>query len=779
MRAEAAGGEEAAPSEWAVLGSNQPSEGGGLRSRACARMGLVLAALALLLIVPFALASLDEVGDDFRISESGADTNPAQVADDAAVAYNATADEYLVVWEDDGHALAAEHEIFGQIIGADGTVVKDDFQISNLPNSAGRDAFDPDVAYNAADNEYLVVWEGDGLADDEVEVSGQRLEADGSEPITGVTGDFQISHVAADRDIDDLAVAHNPTDNEYLVVWEGDGLATAGELEIFGQRVEADGTETGTDFRISNAGADTDTTRVAGDPAIAFNSTAGATEFLVIWEQDGHGADDAHEIFGQRVDADGSRLGAGDGDFRISHANDVGAGRDAGDSAVAYNPADSEYLVAWEADALAATDDEQEIFGQRVDADGSRLGSGDGDFRISNVGADGDPARAGEEPSISYDGDQNEFLVSFQADVIADNEREIYGQRIDNTGGAIGSDFRFSEMTDAGDERDAFDPDAAYNPAAREHLVVWDGDGLITGNEKEIFGQFLAVPPPDLPDPPPADPPGPQGPDPLEPPLAGPVDLFDMRLYSNKKGVIIAELLAPTAGRFEGTAKIGSRKRASSAALKYEPKAIRSRPHRWVKLKLRPTKQVKMLLEESKPATVAVTVKFTPPSGKPVKQKEKLKVDLGKDERIAEWLEVELTPAFSLRVPATGLATLSVNVTHGMVRGILPLRNPRVPAKLAGKAARACGDLKPKFFLAFERRQNGKVYFLGGANVSKSAPGSFEFEAYPPDRGSTVRLEVGYGERFPPQVVSGHTRVKFKGKSRKVFCNAGAATQPY
>ncbi len=127
---------------------------------------------------------------------------------------------------------------------------------------ADRDANQSAVAYNPQANEYLVVWRGDGLATEgEDEIFGQRLSGAGAE----LGDDFRISddrhHGDVDRDGRNPAVAYNPQANEYLVVWEGDGLVTDGEYEVFGQRVGRRGAELGGDFRISTIGSDGDADR--------------------------------------------------------------------------------------------------------------------------------------------------------------------------------------------------------------------------------------------------------------------------------------------------------------------------------------------------------------------------------------------------------------------------------------------------------------------------------------------------------------------------------------
>lgn len=70
--------------------------------------------------------------DDFRISNMGPDGDANYIAVSPAIAYNATDNEYLVVWHGSTPSLAInEGEIFGKIINADtGAVVVADFRIS-------------------------------------------------------------------------------------------------------------------------------------------------------------------------------------------------------------------------------------------------------------------------------------------------------------------------------------------------------------------------------------------------------------------------------------------------------------------------------------------------------------------------------------------------------------------------------------------------------------------------------------------------------------------------
>ncbi|MCB0036805.1 MAG: hypothetical protein KDE51_22390, partial [Anaerolineales bacterium] len=215
------------------------------------------------------------IGNMLQVSDLGPDGNANYDAYQPAVAYNSTNEEYLVVWygeDDSGSLVDNEFEIFGQRIDAlTGAEIGSDFRISDMGGlgDANYDAQFPRVAYNATNNEYLVVWMSDdnsgSLIDNEFEIFGQRLNA-----ATGAavgSNDFRISDMGGTGNTTYSAnrpdVVWNSTNNEYLVVWHGDddsGSLVDNENEIFVQRLSATGGALGTnDQRISDMGGIGDT----------------------------------------------------------------------------------------------------------------------------------------------------------------------------------------------------------------------------------------------------------------------------------------------------------------------------------------------------------------------------------------------------------------------------------------------------------------------------------------------------------------------------------------
>jgi hypothetical protein len=373
--------------------------------------------------------------------------------------------------------------------------VGSDFRISNMgaDGDASRGAFNSTVAYNSKDNEYLVVWSGDGGAtDDEDEIYGQRIDA-----ATGaqIGGDFPISAFGTQGDVShgavDPVVAYDAADNQYLVAWYAGDLVNNNDFEIYGQRLSASGAEIGAnDFPISTTGPNGDPTRKAYAPAIAYDSTA--SEYLVVWVADKLTAGE-FEIFGQRITA-ATGAETGPDDFRISNVgNDGDTQRAAEAPSAAYDSQNDQYLVVWDGDQLA--NDKFEVYGQLVSSAGAEVGS---DFQISTTfnNQPNNTARKAFSPTVAYGSQPNEYLVAWEGNPLTQiGEYEIFGQRVSATGTKVGTNnLRISTVgVDQDMNRIGENPAASYNPVANEYVVVFDGDGLSTNNEFEIFGQRLSA----------------------------------------------------------------------------------------------------------------------------------------------------------------------------------------------------------------------------------------------------------------------------------------------
>ena len=369
-------------------------------------------------------------------------------------------------------------------------------------NYYGKDAA---IAYNATDNEFLVIWVGDddspGMIDNEYEIFGRRIDASNGNPIgnqfriTEVGGSGNSTYTIYSNLWYDLmpAVVWNNLENEYLVVWSADdnnfGLAN-NEYEIFGQLIRNTGSAIGSTFRISQTGGTGSGTFDSYRPDVAYN--AKNNEYLVVWDGDIWTSYPPvvhdHDIRGQRLDANGNEIGANDFEITYFPPNNglVNAEHLIARPKVVWNSTDNEYLVvcSGEVDTLSFAWHEYEVWGQLLDSAGNQIGPDD--FRISDAGIDGDEDwDAGalstyyNSVSVAYNSVNNEYLVVWRGDDdisgLVQEEDEIYGQRLDADANEIGvNDFRISSvMPDFTDSYYARSPDITYNPENNEYYIVW------------------------------------------------------------------------------------------------------------------------------------------------------------------------------------------------------------------------------------------------------------------------------------------------------------------
>lgn len=416
----------------------------------------------------------------FRLSDLGTtgDADAGTRANDAAIAASATDGTYLVVWDGGDTGSVGQEEIHGQIVGADGSETGTDFVISEQSSSnAAFDAKQAAVAWNAANNQYLVVWSGDESAG-HAEIYGQFVGADGSIP-GGTLANFKISTTTAGAAFDavDPRVAYNATSGEFVVVWEAPDT-TEGDQRVWLQRLDASGAAVGSVVEVSSgmtAGRD------AVDPDVAIDDDG---KILVVWRSNEDDAAD-REIFG--------RLFTSAGVEEVAAAALTTMGSDGTSRAekprVAWNPTSDRYLLVFHGDEAGGglADGEQEIWGQALDstlsADGAR-------FRISTFGTDGDASQAAVEPDVVAHTVSGGWFVSFAGGSLG--SREVYGIELDAARTLLGSAEQLSSMANAAS--DAQDGAVAFDAGSNAFLTVFEGDDIADGfvdDEDEIYGRLF------------------------------------------------------------------------------------------------------------------------------------------------------------------------------------------------------------------------------------------------------------------------------------------------
>lgn len=446
--------------------------------------------------------AFDEVGiDDQRLSDTGPAMNPAYDATAQAIAWNAEQQRFIVCWNGDDTVLD-DVEIYCEILTASGGVLLDDALMSfHGPAGTAFSAVAPDVVYNPNQDEYLVCWHGDttdgGTLDNENEIYCRRFDQNA----TPIGGRVRVSSQGGDGDAEEdafnVSIAHNFQDDNYLICWRGDVIATGiganDEYEVFCRLMESDGTLPAPQFKASNMGTNGDAQIDVGSPAVVYGGTAITThEFLVCWnadhDQDGQ-VEGEDEIFCRRFDGDDAApLGA---QVRMTTQGGLGNTTYAAlGPSIAFDPFRLRYLVCWHGDAPggATVDNENEAWCGEWNRSLSPTAA---PARVSWSGTDGNAANDNTQPIAIWNGTQGWAACFLHSEPPLE---EVACQLLSTTLAPFGpaGGIVSSISSGPGGYSDPLSVDVGRNSASGEWLVAWSADTEEAGMvelEFEVFAQ--------------------------------------------------------------------------------------------------------------------------------------------------------------------------------------------------------------------------------------------------------------------------------------------------
>ncbi len=246
------------------------------------------------------------------------------------VAYAGTQKEFLVIWNNEYQAGTSPMYISGRRIKASDRSFpggSSDLTISHTTENR----VNPDVAYNLARNEYLMVY------DNAVDVFATRLRGDAVQ-LGG--GEFGIAGWP-ETEIHPAVAACNQTD-QYLVAWQS--LQSGTQNDVYVRFIDGDGSfPTGGGPHVIY-----DTPIHEQNPDVACNSTTSGSMFLVTYEEQYSNITGPYGIWGRFVYQDysmSSVFGIIDGTGSLDRTEPAVAGGGAN------------YMVAWEHDRDASYQD--------------------------------------------------------------------------------------------------------------------------------------------------------------------------------------------------------------------------------------------------------------------------------------------------------------------------------------------------------------------------------------------------------------------------------------
>jgi len=257
------------------------------------------------------------------------------------VAFNAAHEEFLVVWHN-AHGGGSSQDIYARRVGIDGGL--GNWFAVHAP--AGEKHRQPVVGYNPVTDEYLVSWVWE-LSPDDWDIMGALVSWDG-----GSIG----APFAVNADLNQQgwpAMAVNPTTGEYLVVYTN--FWSLSFTDIAAQRIAGDGT------LLSWANIATGSGEVRAYASVAFNE--GLDHYLIAYE------------FASTITALRHKMAPADL-AGVSIASETDVYLNTATHSTSVSAIGNGYLIGWEEWAAAR--------GRRIDSAGTPLGPASG-FDLSDT----------------------------------------------------------------------------------------------------------------------------------------------------------------------------------------------------------------------------------------------------------------------------------------------------------------------------------------------------------------------------------------------------------
>lgn len=220
--------------------------------------------------------------------------------------------------------------------------------------------------------------------------------------------------------------------------------------EVNAQRYDSSGAEVGGEFQVNTTGGN-------GILSTATDMN-GSGAFVVIWDTSGQDGD-GYGVFGQLFDNTGTTVG---GEFQVNTTTALSQQRP-----VVGMDSSGNFVVIWQ--SFSQDGDAFGVFGQLYDNTGTKVG---GEFQVNTTTTGGQDA-----PNVSMNAD-GDFIVVWDGNGPGDSIG-IFGQRYDNTGTKVGSEFLVNTTTINSQGR----PAIALRSSG-EFVVTWESsfqDGDLVG----------------------------------------------------------------------------------------------------------------------------------------------------------------------------------------------------------------------------------------------------------------------------------------------------------
>lgn len=346
------------------------------------------------------------VGSEFQVATY---TVGPQISPSAAMSENG---EFVIVWMS-GHEGNA-YDIFAQRYDGAGHAVDSEFRVNSfVPGiQAG-----PEIAMDAAGS-FVIVWSSRSSVYPPQDGSfggifAQRYASTGTE----IGTEFQVNtYTLGSQLVPDVAAN---ADGAFVAVWSSDQDGSGSG--VFGQRYDSEGLAVGTEFQIN-----TRTIKPPNQTAVTVSPDGG---FVVVWSDRQYRSEDPGDVFGQRFDADGSRLGT---EFQVN-----GYTLDYQGVPSIASDRKGNFVVVWS----SLQGHRGEVFAQRFDRRGSRVGT---EFQVNTNTVDVQVTCGPRSVSVDETGG---FTIVWESNTQDGSGSGVFMQQFDREGERLGSEVQVNTYT--------------------------------------------------------------------------------------------------------------------------------------------------------------------------------------------------------------------------------------------------------------------------------------------------------------------------------------------
>lgn len=343
-----------------------------------------------------------------------------------AIAMNSSGN-FVITWDDGRNGNGETGDIYAQRYSSLGMPLDSNFKVNDDTGTYAQEY--PGVAVDDSGN-FVIAWQDYRNHSVYRDIYTQRYNSSGISMETN----FMVNDDAGDTDQEQPAVATNDLD-QFVITWHD---YRNDNSDIYAQRYDSSGNTLGGNFKINDdAGA---ANQLFADVGMDFSGN-----FVIVWQDY---RNDDWDVYAQRFNSSGDPLGV---NFKVN--DDAGTTKQESPAIAAESSGD--FIIAWEDYRNGDCD----IYAERYDASGTPLGS---NFKVN------DDAGAFEQcsPAISSDGSGN-FVITWQD--YRDGNYDIYAQRYDPLGIALGSNFKVNDDAGISDQGRP----AVASHACGSFMITW------------------------------------------------------------------------------------------------------------------------------------------------------------------------------------------------------------------------------------------------------------------------------------------------------------------